>query len=78
MLTSLKSGQRRTRIRIVAIVGNLARTRNGSMIALLPPPLLGELDDDGPVAMDGGASAAASLELVVRRWVAVLSVMVHV
>lgn len=47
---------------------------------LAPPAALvvearGKFDDDGPVAMGGGAAAAASLEMVVRRWVAVLSVM---
>lgn len=69
-------------MRIVAIVGTLERTRNGNMTAdelpLLPVDVeaRGAFDDDAPAATDRGA--AVSLELVVRRWVAVLSAMVQV
>ncbi|KAL7538300.1 hypothetical protein ACHAXR_008467 [Thalassiosira sp. AJA248-18] len=82
MLAILKSGQNRTRRRMETILGAMERMRSGSIMALavelllllLVMPLVAEVRGELPE----DEAAAASLEMVVvRRWVAVLSVMVH-
>ena len=76
-LASLNTGQNRTRSRMVTMAGSFERTRSGSMTLEEPPLLL--IIDEGPIAepvAGGAAPVSPELALLLRRCVAVVSVMV--
>ena len=79
-LASLNTGQNRTRSRMVTMAGSFERTRSGSMtLEEPPPPLLLLIIDEGPIAepvAGGAAPVSPELALLLRRCVAVVSVMV--
>lgn len=69
-LATLNTGQNKTRIRMVTMVGIFERTRSGSIMAEAPPLML--LSDDG-----GAAPVLSLVPPLLRRWVvAEVSVMV--